>query len=302
MPVHTSDWKSLVAHKEVNLVCVTSPPLLHYEQTMYALEQGKHVLCEKPFAMNAKQAEEMLALAKKKNVIAIIDHELRFSPAAIYVREIIQSGKLGKVHHASAISHLSGRRDPNLPYTWWSDKKWGGGTWGAIGSHLIDMLRYLAGEIVEADVILNTAIAERKDKNGAVHKVTSDDNASASVRFENGATGVIFTSVVANDNKMEFEITCEKGSIRLDMDDRVFTLEPGKGWEQVSLTLTGKQQELAKRFETSRITARAVFSRAFVHLADALVEAIQGGKTSLPRAASFEDGVRIQRILDKGWH
>jgi len=298
MPVHTADWKALVKRDDVDLVCVTSPPLLHHEQTMFALEHNKHILCEKPFAMNLTQAVEMAALAKKKNVMAIIDHELRFSPAVVYVRNTISGGELGKIYHASAVSHLAGRRDASLPYTWWSDKQWGGGAWGAIGSHLIDMLRYLVGEIADSKTIKGTAIATRKDKTGKDTAVTSDDMASATVKFENGALGYIFTTVVGNENKMEFEVTGEKGSIKIDMEDNVWKAEAGKPYEPVTIAYTPKENEIKKRFDDSRIATRAVFSRAFVHLADALVLDLQAGKTELQNGARFEDGVRIQRILD----
>src|SRR5881392_954361 len=76
----TGDWRETVLHKNVDFVCITTPPSLHCEMTLVALEHGKHVLCEKPMAMNVSEAEEMLAAADAAGVMALIDHELRFQP------------------------------------------------------------------------------------------------------------------------------------------------------------------------------------------------------------------------------
>ena len=74
----TDDWRETVAREDVDLVCITTPPDTHFEMTLAAIENGKHVLCEKPMAMNSEEARQMIEKAKEKNVLALIDHELRF--------------------------------------------------------------------------------------------------------------------------------------------------------------------------------------------------------------------------------
>src|SRR5215212_7970760 len=79
----TSDWHESASRDDVDLVCITTPPNLHREMALFALEQGKHVLCEKPMAMNLQEAEDMLAAAERAGVLALIDHELRFQPGRL---------------------------------------------------------------------------------------------------------------------------------------------------------------------------------------------------------------------------
>jgi predicted dehydrogenase len=298
MPVHTSDWKELVKRDDVDLVCITTPPKLHCEQALFALEQGKHVLCEKPFAMSVQEAEEMQRMAAGKNQLAVIDHELRFSPGMRFARKLIREGKLGKIFFASIASHIMYRRDPQLPWHWWSDKSWGGGAWGAIGSHLIDQLHYHVGDIAESKVMKQTVVKKRTDKNGDQREVTSDDIASAVVRFKEGFTGQITTVMAAAQNRFEMEITGEAGALRVDMDHRVYFAEPGQPYVEIEVPLSERQKELNKLYETARITARSMFSRSFIHYADEIVRTLQEGKTSIEDAATFEDGVKVMRVME----
>src|SRR5690349_20049308 len=96
----TDDWRETVSRDDVDLVCITTPPVLHREMTLFAIEPGKHILCEKPMAMNLAEAEEMTRAAEKANVIAIIDHELRFLPGRQQAHAMLRDGAIGKVRHA----------------------------------------------------------------------------------------------------------------------------------------------------------------------------------------------------------
>ena len=298
MPVHTGNWKELVERDDVDLVCITTPPLLHCEQTLYALSCGKHVLCEKPFTMNVQEAEAMCRMAEGKGLLAVIDHELRFSPAIRYARNFIREGRLGKLYYASIASHIMYKRDPMNQYNWWSDKNWGGGAWGAIGSHLIDQLHFHVGYIRESKVMKQTTIKERPDRENVYHEVTSDDTASAIVTFESGITGQVLTCMVAAHNRFDLEITGELGALRIDLDQKLYFAEPGEAYKEVEVPLTQRQTELNNLFETARITARSMFSRSFVHYADAIVKTLQEGRTTLEDAATFRDGVRIMKVME----
>jgi predicted dehydrogenase len=297
MPFHTNDWKKLVERDDVDLVCITTPPKLHFEQAMYALSLGKHVLCEKPFAMSMQEAEAMTRMAKGKNVLAVIDHELRFSPGMKHVKKMISEGKLGRLYCVSITSHIMYRRDPMFRYDWWSDKEWGGGAWGAIGSHLIDQLHYHIGDIAESKVMKQTSIKERPDKDNIYRQVTSDDTAMAIVKFSDGCHAQIMTCMVAAHDRFELEVTGEYGALRVDMDHKVYFAEPGQPYKEVEVPLSPRQQELEKLYETARITARSMFSRSFIHYADEIVKTLQAGETKIPAAASFEDGLKVMKVM-----
>ncbi|MBC8041872.1 MAG: Gfo/Idh/MocA family oxidoreductase [Rhizobacter sp.] len=300
MPVHTSDWKSLVSRDDVHLVCVSSPPSLHCEQTLFALGHGKHVLCEKPFAMNLAEAKAMRDAAAGKNLLAVIDHELRFAPERRFVREFLRQGKLGKLYFAEAAAHLSGRRTAAKPaFTWWSDKTFGGGVWGAIASHLIDQLRFFTGgEVAETSARLHTAVTERPAKDGGMKQVTSDDVAMASLRLASGAPASVFASVVSAEDRIDIELTGEAGTIKVDMMNRVYFREAGKSYEEIKADYNEAEQAVAGRLKSSAIGGSGPFPKAFALFADKIIRALQAGETSITDAATFEDGVKIQEVLD----
>src|SRR5690348_17283456 len=92
---YTTDWRETVGRDDVDLVCITTPPKLHREMTLFAAERGKHILCEKPMAMNVAEAEEMTTAAREAGVMALIDHELRFLPGRRRAYEMLRDGAIG---------------------------------------------------------------------------------------------------------------------------------------------------------------------------------------------------------------
>ncbi|MCU0240375.1 MAG: Gfo/Idh/MocA family oxidoreductase, partial [Pyrinomonadaceae bacterium] len=202
MPHWTDNWRETIEHNDVQLVCITTPPKLHCEQTLYALELGKHVLCEKPTAMNVAEAELMLEKANQTNVLALIDHELRFQDGRLKAFEMLRNGEIGKIRHARGVFRNPSCGDKNLPWNWWSDKEQFGGALGAIGSHIIDSFHFFLGTNVSSVFCqLNTHIKHRKNANDEIKEVTSDDEALLLLRFADSeltedATATIEMSMV----------------------------------------------------------------------------------------------------------
>src|SRR5258708_40321766 len=158
-----SDWRALVERYDVDLVSIVTPVATHCEMTLAALDRGKAVLCEKPMAMNADEARRMTERAREAGVLALIDHELRFLPGRLKMRELVRRGEIGKVRHATVTFRSDSRANPERPWNWWSDIKQGGGALGAIGSHIIDGWRWLL-EPDASDVCANlgTQVHERR--------------------------------------------------------------------------------------------------------------------------------------------
>src|SRR6476620_7933520 len=175
----TDNWRETVAHEDVDVVCITTPPSLHREMTLAAIEHGKHILCEKPMAMNVAEAEEMTAADSAKPLLALIDHELRFQPGRRAAKQLLLRGDIGKVRHVKTLFQAPHRGDPTVPFNWWSDASQGGGALGAINSHIIDSLHWFLGTSVSSvSCQLHTNIKERRDSQGAIREVTSDDEAN----------------------------------------------------------------------------------------------------------------------------
>lgn len=175
------EWTSLVVSKDIDLVSVVTPPSEHVKMATAALAGGKHVICEKPTALNAHEAEVLAAEARRRpELLALIDHELRFVPAMRMMRERI--GELGAIRYAEVRYASPSRGDRKREWNWWSDAARGGGVWGAVGSHYVDTLRYLGMEIEAAQALLTTMIRERPFGE-AMREVTSDDFAAVHLRL-----------------------------------------------------------------------------------------------------------------------
>ncbi len=297
IPHFTDDWQDTISREDVDLICITTPPDTHFEMALRALELGKHVLCEKPMAMNVAEARTMTEAAQSENVLALIDHELRFQKGRQKAFEIIRNGEIGKIRHAKYNFRNSSRGDANLPWTWWSDKESGGGALGAIGSHCIDSFRWFLGtEISQVFCQLQTHIKERKDEESAdMREVTSDDEANLIMRFAESdltedATGIISISMVEYPNYQNLiEFFGTNGAIRVNFLGEIGIAKAGENdWREIPVQI-GKSVEGI--FDSG-------FPGGFMAFAPKIIEAIREGKTEIEHAATFADGLQIQKVLD----
>jgi len=277
------DWRRAI--DAADLVSVVAPPATHLEIATAALDAGKHVICEKPTALNAAEAEKLLAASRAHpNQIAIIDHELRFLPSFRAARERI--GDLGPIRYAEVRYASPSRGDRSRPWNWWSDASQGGGVWGAVGSHFVDALRYFGLEIEAVQAMLATIIGERSGK-----KVTSDDFAAVHLRLRDGALAAMTFSAVASgpDEATALTIHGENGSFRLTGEELLFARRRD-AFERVA------GGELSKRPGNS---PGGAFGTGTYHLGLALKRALDDGdRDALAPSATFRDGLAQQRVLD----
>lgn len=294
---YTSDWRETVERADVDLICITTPPVFHKEMTIFALENNKHVLCEKPMAMNAAEAREMLEKSEEKNLLALIDHELRFLNGRRKARKMIFDGEIGRIRHAKYNFRAPHRGNPDMPWNWWSDIESGGGALGAIVSHVFDSLRWFTdAEIASVFCQLQTHVKERTDKKtGERREVTTDDESNLILRFADGewtsdATANISVSLVeypAYQNRIEFFGT--KGAIRVEYDGELFVGKAGEeAWRKIDV-------DLNESVEGAKATG---WNNGFLAFAAEIVESLKQGKTTVENAATFEDGYKIQLLLD----
>lgn len=150
IPNTYTDYREMLSQPGLDAVSIVTPPNLHHEMTIAALEAGKHVLCEKPFAMDQQQAKEMWDKAQETKLTGMVTHEFRFAPARAYVKELLQQGYIGELLNVSITFFLlSGRqqRPGHGPLEWRRQYSQGGGELAGIGSHYIDCLRDWFGEV-----------------------------------------------------------------------------------------------------------------------------------------------------------
>ncbi|HEX6160273.1 MAG TPA: Gfo/Idh/MocA family oxidoreductase [Thermoanaerobaculia bacterium] len=283
------DWRALVDADDVELVTITTPPSEHREMAEHALRRGKHVILEKPTALHAGEAEELVRLAADRpEQIAIIDHELRFLPSWIEARERIR--EIGAIRYAEVRYASPGRGDRKRAWNWWSDAQRGGGIWGAVGSHYVDALRYFGIEIAAAQALLHTTIEERPFGDGK-RAVTSDDFAAVHLRFrDSGVASFTFAAAASgNDEPAVLTIHGENGAMRF-VGEEVLLSQGGSPYNRIAGQAL---QELPGN------SPGGAFGSGTVHLARALRAAIdEGDRDALAPAASFADGLMQQRVLD----
>jgi predicted dehydrogenase len=290
------DWRALL-DSDVELVTITTPPSEHLEISTAFLERGKHVICEKPTALNAHEAEQLVAIAEKHpELIALIDHELRFLPAWRTARERMH--ELGGVRLIEVRYSSPARGDRSREWNWWSDADRGGGILGAVGSHFADAMRYLAGEIEEVQAMLVTWIEERSGRS-----VTSDDLAALHLKL--APVGAQAPSPVPT-LRTHAVMTLNAAASGPD-EQAVMTIHGEMG----AMRLTGAELLMAKRGEPySRVAGEEMpklpgnsmggaFGSGTIELARALKRALDDGdRSALAPAATFRDGLAQQKVLD----
>ena len=284
-----SDADQLIAREELDLLAIATPPDSHRKLSVAGFERGWHVLCEKPTAMNATEAEEMLAAQQRSERIGVIDHELRFNPVRSKMRQLIQEGYVGRPRHIHLWSISAGMWEM-AKWTWWSTVEHGGGLLGEVASHQVDLLRWFLGDVASARGRIHTFTRERADAEGVVRPVTSDDYATVSLTFQSGALAEIVLSAAGGSNAgRRIEVHGDGGSLALDAEERLW------GWSEGA----SEAEELTEpETEPSLIDYPGdYYSPAYLRLVERLAQAMSEGGHPEP-AASFADGLAVQRVLD----
>lgn len=229
------DYRDLLADKEIEAVHICTPNFLHYKMTKAALEAGKHVICEKPLAMNSEQSGELVALAKEKNLQNAVHFNYRFYPLVQEIRARIAKGECGKVRLVHG-SYLQDWMQMDTDWNWRLEPDKGGNSRAVadIGSHWCDLLTYLTGQkIKEVFAKLDTVIPVRKKPKGRVEtftgagageseevKISTEDTATVIFKMADGAIGNFMVSQISpgRKNRLYFEIDCERNSFVWDQE------------------------------------------------------------------------------------
>lgn len=198
VPIVAPDASTLAARPDVDLIIVASEPARHHDDVMAVLAAGKHVICEKPFALNADQARAMWDGAERAGVRHFINHEFRLHPALQQMYRRLAADEIGRVRHVASSGVTSfARSAQNRLGAWWFDESKGGGWLFASASHRIDSLRFLFGEISSVAASLGRAVERPVTRDGPVNS-SVDDSVTALLQFASGAQGVLLSSAVGS--------------------------------------------------------------------------------------------------------
>jgi predicted dehydrogenase len=235
---YSTDWRAVVNDPEIDVIDIVTPNNTHAEIAIAAAKAGKHIICEKPLALGAEQSKEMLEAVESAGVKHAVAFNYRRTPAVALAKKYIKEGRIGKILNFRGTYLQDWSADPNSPLSWRFQKKIAGsGTLGDIGTHVVDLARYLVGEITDVNAVTKTWIPERPLQTGSIDNlgtvrssgadvpkgaVDVDDEVMTMVKFENGAIGSIEATRNAwgRNNFITFEIHGEKGSLFFNYERR----------------------------------------------------------------------------------
>ena len=266
------DWQSIVARADIDVISISMPHNMHHAITIAAIENGKHVYCEKPLAMSYQEAYEMWSRAKLAGVKSGMQYNPRTDPAMIKLQQMIEDGHIGTVNHVDLHMASDFCADPNLPMMWRFEKAVAGtGALGDMGTYMIDLARWFVGEFEYVSGMMTTRITERpivrqnfnmfenlayardnrmvdrSPESTAMGAVDNEDETIFLARFASGATGTIKASRIHNDAKLQ--IHGSLGILRRDASGKIISKLRGEtNFTEVDIPERDPDETIASHF------------------------------------------------------
>lgn len=303
---YETDWKKLIARDDIDAVDICSPNDTHAEIAIAAAAEGKMILCEKPLARNLQEAQEMVDAIEKAGVNNTVWYNYRRVPAVTLAKQIIDSGKLGKVFHYRANFLQDWTINADLPQggeaLWRMDvNAAGSGVTGDLLAHCIDTAMWMNGKITDVSAMTETFVKQRMHQlTGKVEKVGIDDACIFHCHFENGSLGLFESTRYARGHKAlyTFEINGENASIRWDLHDmnRLEFFDYAdqsvvRGWR--SILVTDSDQPYMKRWWIPGTSIG--YEHSFIHQAADFLKSLDEGKQCAP---TFRDALQTQKVCE----
>jgi predicted dehydrogenase len=288
----TKDWRELVNDDRIGLFDNGGPNSLHAEPTIAAAEAGKHVVCEKPLGRDADESYEIWRRVAATGVKHLCAFNYRFVPAVRLAREMIDAGELGELRHFRGRYLQDWGDDPTLDTWRFQPDEAGSGALGDLGAHVVDLARFLAGDISSVSGLVKTFLPGRQ----------VDDAVEAAVEFESGAVGTIESTRLAlgRRNAFQWEINGSKGSVAFDMERlnelQVFRADGdrARGFKTVLVSETN-HPFWEHWWPPGHIVG---WGETFVHELHHVLQAIADDGEVAPYGATFEDGYRAAEVCD----
>ena len=301
-----TDWKQVVSDPEVQILDNGLPNNLHLDPCVEAAESGKNILCEKPLAMNHAEAKRMYEAAEKAKVKHMTAFNYRFIPAIQFARDLILRGEIGKVLQFRGAYLQEWIMDPKFPLVWRLRKDVAGaGALGDLGAHVLDLARFLVGEVSQVCGMTKTFIGERPlpDDPKRSGKVDVDDAFISLLKFSNGAIGSVEASrfCAGRKNFQRIEIHGSEGTINFNLE-RLNELEIYKnsdpaderGFRTISVT-ESIHPYCDRWWPHGHIIG---WEHAMVHEVYHLIKCIVDDESVAPLGATFYDGMKNNQIMD----
>jgi predicted dehydrogenase len=292
-PEWSTDWHDVVADERVRIFDNVGPDAVHVEPTLAAIEQGKHVICEKPLASTAADARRLYEAAEAAGVKHLTCFNYRFFPAVRLAWELIHEGELGELHQARFRYSQEWRTDPaaELPSPT--------GALDIIGCHAVDQARFLCGEIASVSAAITT-IAPQRSYRG--QPADTDDTVTILAQLESGPMASIDASLVSpgRKNHLAWEINGSRGSVVWNLEEpnvlRVHRRDAGRTAGFTDVIVCEADHPLAGAWWPSAHVLG--WEHGHVNMLAHFVEAVAGDGAVAPYGATFFDGMRAAQVAE----
>ena len=301
-----TDWKKMISRDDIDAIDICTPNNMHAEIAIAAAQAGKMVLTEKPLARNLDEAQRMVEAVEKAGVKNTVWYNYRRLPAVTLAKQIIDSGKLGKIFHYRANFLQDWTISADLPQggegLWRLDADAAGsGVTGDLLAHCIDTAIWLNGSIKDVSAMTETFIKERVHQlTGKIQKVSIDDACIFHCHFKNGSLGLFESTRYARGHKAlyTFEINGEHASIRWDLHDlnRLEFFDHSdesklRGWRTIHVT-DGDHPYMDKWWVPGLSIG---YEHSFVHQAADFFKSLETGETCSP---TFKEAFETQQVCE----
>ena len=307
------DWQEVIKRKDIDLIDICLPNNMHHDAVIAAAQAGKMIVCEKPLAMNAREADEMVAAVEKAGVAHMVSFNYRRVPAISLAKQVIEEGRIGKPFHYRATYNQDYTISADVPQggmaMWRLDAKVAGsGVTGDLLAHSIDTAEWLNGPIQRVVAHTEIFVKQRKHaETGKMEPVTIDDACMFLAVFANGSVGTFESSRYARGRKNynTFELNGENGAVFFDLEDphilQYFRYADPTTGKKIEDHLTGWQRIHVTNFEHPYMKSYWVpgctigYEHTFINGFADFLASIEGGK---PYQPNMRTAARTQRVCD----
>jgi len=321
---YTTRWRDVIEDPQVQVVNIATPNAMHFEVAAAAASAGKHIFCEKPVGRNLQETAGVEDLARRAGVLTFVGYNYRWAPMVQYARQLIQSGKLGKITHFRGRFLAGYASNPQTVLSWRFDKESSGsGVSGDLLSHLVDMAYFMAGPLQRVVGNQETFIRQRPSAasltqsaapvahsasvtSGPLQDVTNEDYVGALVRFANGAHGCLEVCRVIQGHKCDwsFEVEGTQGAVSWNFERmnelQVFSPDGNPAHDGYTRIVSGPAHPFHARFNPATGTGLGYDDLKTIeahHFLKSIAEQRQG-------EPGFADALRAAKVMgaiERSW-
>ncbi len=296
----SSDWKAAVADSAIDVVSIATPTWMHAEMAIYALEQGKHVWCEKPMSLAIAQAEDMLAAAERAGRVAALGFNYIQNPSVRLMKKLIAEGAIGAVTHVRIEMDEDFMADPESPYDDFNSGPQSGGALPEFGVHPLSILQTLVGDVKEVIAEQWKPYASRKTPDGAAKEIASFDIAAGLMSLVNGASGtfVVNRSAWGRKGRLVVQIYGSAGALYYDQERlnevQFYSARDGRDQQGFRTILSGPDHPPYQHFVPTPGHGLGFNDLKVIECRE-LLRAIGGEAAHM---IDFAKGIKIERTID----